>query len=254
MESKIKQAGVYYSTTDYSIFKYLKGNRGVTDDRVNNIMLSIKNRGYIPNPILVNEKFEVIDGQGRLAVLRKLKMPVEYIQKEGLTIDDCISMNINSQNWNLADYIESYAERGYEDYGILQDLIAEHPRVPITVISFLLRGKYCTGGEHGSIKTGSFSITHYEFACETLEFLEKLLLVFKDKKRKLGRNILVAFAFCSNVGGADKERLLKIADKHKEKFESDMKIEYVINDIEDKYNMRSKEEISFITEYKNRRR
>ena len=56
-----------YSTENYRRFKKLLDNREVTPQRVNQIMKSIRDVGYIVSPIIVNEKYEVIDGQGRLA-------------------------------------------------------------------------------------------------------------------------------------------------------------------------------------------
>ena len=77
------------TTTDYSIFKTLEGNRAVKDHRVDKIVKSICNIGYVTSPILVNEKMEVIDGQGRLQALERLGMPVEYIIHEGVGIEEC---------------------------------------------------------------------------------------------------------------------------------------------------------------------
>ena len=63
-----------FRTNKYEIFKQLKGNREVSPKRISKIINSIKEVGYIINPIIVNEKMEVIDGQGRLEALRILKI------------------------------------------------------------------------------------------------------------------------------------------------------------------------------------
>ena len=96
-------------TNDYDMFKRLEGNRSVTELRVKKISNSIKTVGYVMNPIIVNERFEVIDGQGRLEVLRRLELPVYYIVVNGIGRKECIAMNINQTNWSLYDYIQSYA-------------------------------------------------------------------------------------------------------------------------------------------------
>ena len=71
-------------TNKYEIFKELKGNREISPLRITKIINSIKNVGYIINPIIVNEKMEIIDGQGRLEALRILKIEdkVDKIVKE----------------------------------------------------------------------------------------------------------------------------------------------------------------------------
>lgn len=53
-----KEAAIIYATEDYSQFKFLVGNRDVTIRRKNRIKESIRNFGYILNPIVVNENME----------------------------------------------------------------------------------------------------------------------------------------------------------------------------------------------------
>ena len=76
-------------TTDYSLFKRLEGNRNVLEIRVKRITASIKKVGWIQNPVIVNEKMEVIEGQGRLEALKRLGMPVDYIIVPGIGLDEC---------------------------------------------------------------------------------------------------------------------------------------------------------------------
>lgn len=111
------------STKDYKMFKKLLGNRKVADNRVRKIINSIEKVGYVTNPIIVNENYEVVDGQGRLEALEKLGLPVDYIIQEGIGIKECISMNIQQANWKIIDYVESYASRGNENYKKLYDLM-----------------------------------------------------------------------------------------------------------------------------------
>ena len=80
-------------TSDYSVFNIMTGNRDVPEIRVRKIKDSIQKNGYIFNPIICNEKMEVVDGQGRLEALKRLGLPVEYIVHPGLTVSDCIVMN-----------------------------------------------------------------------------------------------------------------------------------------------------------------
>lgn len=118
-----------YQTRDYSKFKKLLGNREVTPSRLTSIEESIIRIGYQPSPMIVNEKFEVIDGQGRLAACEALSLPVYYVIKKGLTIDDCISMNMKMENWKTADYIKAYADRGFPAYIKLRDDLQKFPKL-----------------------------------------------------------------------------------------------------------------------------
>lgn len=107
--------GCVYSTNDYDIFKHLKGNR-ILDDRKNYIISSIKENGWVTNPIIVNKDMEIINGQHRYAALKALNMPIQYIIAENANIHDCIALNIKQQNWKLVDYIRCYADMGNDDY------------------------------------------------------------------------------------------------------------------------------------------
>ena len=85
-----------YTTTDYGIFKRLVGNRDIPESRISKIVESIQTIGWVHNPIIVNERMEVIDGQGRLTALQRLKMPVEYIVAEGAGNKECIYIILNN--------------------------------------------------------------------------------------------------------------------------------------------------------------
>jgi len=113
-------------TRDYEKFKMLKGNRATSPARIKKIQTSIMNVGYITSPILVNEKMEIIDGQGRFEALKGLKMPIEYIMHPGIALKECQAMNIYQSNWKLLDYIKSYAEVGNQNYIRLQSLLDEY--------------------------------------------------------------------------------------------------------------------------------
>ena len=52
-------------TTDYSKFKLMPDNRDVDKKHVAELIINIRKRGQL-QPILINEKWEVLDGQGRL--------------------------------------------------------------------------------------------------------------------------------------------------------------------------------------------
>lgn len=128
------------STKDYNKFKKLIGNRNVTETRINKILQSIAKVGYISNPIIVNERMEVIDGQGRLAALERLGLPVEYIVQQGVGIDECISMNLHQTNWNLMNYIVSFASRKNENYIKLLKLSRDYNDFNLNALATALFG------------------------------------------------------------------------------------------------------------------
>lgn len=199
MEKKVK------STSDYEMFKKLKGNRDVEPSRVNKIKESILNVGYITSPIIVNEKYEVIDGQGRLQALKELELPVEYIIHKGIGITECISMNVHQTNWSMRDYIKSYAERGIQSYCLVEKLMQQYPRFGINVFATACLG---VGGFNGpTLKAGSLDLTEedYENGIEKLEYLKKLLPYF-DKIKDFG-TLAQGITYCLYNEEIDKDKL-----------------------------------------------
>ena len=87
-----KVIGQIFEEENYDIFVKLDDNRDVLSGRLNKLIASISER-YVLNPIIVNEKFEIIDGQGRYEALKKLNRPIHYIIAPGAASDDCRRMN-----------------------------------------------------------------------------------------------------------------------------------------------------------------
>lgn len=140
MINNFKITGNTYQTTDYSLFTRLDGNREIKNARVNKIKKSIETNGYIFNPIVVNEKYEVIDGQGRLEALKELGLPVDYVVCQGAGLLECIALNASLTSWSIKDYIESYCEMGIEDYILFNDLIHRFPELKLNTIGCISTG------------------------------------------------------------------------------------------------------------------
>ena len=100
---------------NYKKFTLLDGNRLVKASHVRKIISSMTER-YIQNPIITNERLEIIDGQHRFLAMKELGKPIPYIKTPGLDIDDVIRLNTNAINWGLNDYLDSFVDRGYEHY------------------------------------------------------------------------------------------------------------------------------------------
>lgn len=100
LKTEDKPHDKYYFTQDYDKFVYNQKNRNINEAHVTALKRSIrKNDLLFAQPILVNEKYEVIDGQHRLQAAMKLNRPIYYIIKKGLTIDDAITLNVSTKNW-----------------------------------------------------------------------------------------------------------------------------------------------------------
>lgn len=198
---------VVYTTKDYSKFKKLLGNREVSLKRIKKIISSINAVGYITSPIIVNEKMEIIDGQGRLEALKELGLPVDYIIVKGAGIDACLNMNIYQEKWRVLDYINSYVERGNENYRKLKLLLDTWPLFSINVVTTALFnvGRYSIS----SIKSGELVITDedYNRALENLNYITPLIPYAKKTNGKL-EPFFQAVIYARNMEEVDEQRLM----------------------------------------------
>jgi hypothetical protein len=110
-----------YKTNDLSMFKSIDGNRVPNLQHIKRLADSIRVYGMKCNPILVNEKMEVIDGQHRLMAAKEAESFVYYIIVNGYSLNEVHTLNLNQKNWNISDYLEGYANLGIEPYIILRD-------------------------------------------------------------------------------------------------------------------------------------
>lgn len=110
-----------HSTRDLSVFKILEGNRNINLANVERLVKSIEENGFLQMPIIVNENYEVIDGQHRLMAARKLNSIIYYHKVNNYNLKTAIVLNRNQSNWSIADYIRSYCDLGYKDYIKLQE-------------------------------------------------------------------------------------------------------------------------------------
>lgn len=116
--------GNIYKETDYSKFKKLPNNRDVLSGRIGRLKASIGSK-WIMNPIIVNEKHEIIDGQGRYEACKTLSKPIYYIMVQGLGIDECRQLNKYNSTWSILDFAKSYAAAGFSSYIYLLDACRE---------------------------------------------------------------------------------------------------------------------------------
>ena len=204
-----------YVTKDYSIFKRLVGNRDIPETRISKIVESIQTIGWVHNPIIVNEKMEVIDGQGRLTALQRLKMPVEYIIAEGAGNKECIYMNMNMVNWKLTDFIKSYAEQGNENYQRLLGLMEKYAGGNLDIISTAVYR--VSKSKHRDIKQGILQLTEEQAkaAIPRLEYIKPILEKIDEKKLPGSMvTLMQTLIYYFDYPEVDKERLAYSVEKY----------------------------------------
>lgn len=104
-----------HTTNDYFLFKPIDGNRNKNLLHINRLTKSIS-ENYLFTVIVVNENYEIIDGQHRFEVIKELGLPLNYIICKGYGLREVQILNATSKTWNAEDYLDGYCKLGYPDY------------------------------------------------------------------------------------------------------------------------------------------
>jgi len=150
-------------TTNYNRFKILGGNRVISRAHVKHIKASMVEKS-IPVPIIVNEHFEIIDGQHRFSAAEELKKPVHYLRIPGLNLSDVQRLNSDSKNWNLNDYLQSYLDLGKKHYQVYADFLQEFGFKHEQNFILLTNGQIDSKTRRDHFKRGKLRITEDQLA------------------------------------------------------------------------------------------
>jgi hypothetical protein len=149
-----------HTTKDYSLFKTLNGNRNVNPLHLKRLKESIK-KNHLTTIIMVNERFEIIDGQHRFLISQELNLPINYIVEKNYGLSEVQILNANMKNWTVLDYVDGYCDLGNKDYIQYKEFVAKY-NFTNQVALFLLSGGISNGSQVESIavkfKEGTFKI------------------------------------------------------------------------------------------------
>lgn len=148
-----------HETMDYGKFKFVEGNRDVR--HANKIIKSIQEIGLLMSPILVNERFGIIDGQGSFLACKALGLPVRYVIQNGIGVKEAQYLNKFQTNWKLDDYIHSYSV-GQEKKESFENLTAVMKQFPEYDYSIIVRAASQSGNRQINgklIKDGNYEMS-----------------------------------------------------------------------------------------------
>jgi hypothetical protein len=162
-------------TKDYLKFKFLKTNRIISETNVRKIKDSIREFGIIPGrPILVDENHNIIDGQHRFIAIKELGLTVTYEIIEGDTIAKTMALNSNQSQWQLIDFVRSYAEQGNDNYRKLLKFEEKYKIgfVPSLYLFFGVKykGSEIKKGKHFEIQENAEEIAEYLKSLDSIPF------------------------------------------------------------------------------------
>ena len=176
-DKKVEEADTkVLTTTDYDQFTFLKSNRAIDESHVYKLIKLIKAEGHQKEPVIVNEKLEVISGQHRIKACEKLEMRVTYIIVPGLTIKDAREMNNSQKPWSFKDHLRCYGHSSHynhQPYKQVDSLLEEYPSLSNAVALVLLSPKNYVGA-YNKFKLGTFVVEDYEFARKQASYLAEI--------------------------------------------------------------------------------
>jgi len=168
-----------YQTTDYSKFSKLVGNRSINHLHLRRLKKSIQ-ENYLFTVIIVNEFFQIIDGQHRFEVIKSLGLPVYYAIKPGYGLNEVHILNANNKTYSLDAYLEGYCDLGIPDYIRYREFKEKYKFAHTECLSLLSNSSNVSSHD---FKTGNYKIRNYEKA---VMYADKILMVqpYHDRYRK----------------------------------------------------------------------
>lgn len=151
------------STQDYPLFKRISGNRTLSQPHIKRLLEAIQDspETITFNPIIVNDRMEVIDGQHRLEAIKKLNLPVHYVKVSDIGLDTVQKLNSVSKTWTPMDFAKSFAENGNDNYAVYIDFKNEFKLNHETLMRYLSQDYPSTTT---SFKAGQFKVQNSAIA------------------------------------------------------------------------------------------
>ena len=151
-----------YSTMDYDKFNLIKYNRIINRKHVEDFKQLILTYGYeIAAPIIVDQEFNIIEGQHRFMALKELGYPIyfSFSCKVKYEVEELAAMNSHNKNWTTGDYVKGYAAGGNINYEkILQ--LSDKLNLDINdTINYMYECRVSGGTPLIKIKDGQFIYT-----------------------------------------------------------------------------------------------
>ena len=224
-------------SSDYGMFKFLDQNRETMDRHIADLAASIKESGQI-HAIVVNDKFEIIDGQNRFKACKLLGIPVMYLQNKTASIKDVILMNNTQVGWKMRDYLRCFSNKKHDNYAEYVDVndFMEEYKLNFSITLYLLSD--ARSDEYGRVafKKGTFKVKNMAKAKKMANVLVKIKAFAPDLV--LIMRFCMAYFKLSELDRFDVDTSISQLKKYRRKIDGAISYEDYLQRIKETYNFR----------------
>jgi len=224
-------------SSDYGMFKFLDQNRETMDRHIADLAASIKESGQI-HAIVVNDKFEIIDGQNRFKACKLLGIPVMYLQNKTASIKDVILMNNTQVGWKMKDYLRCFSNKKHDNYAEYVDVnnFMEEYKLNFSITLYLLSD--ARSDEYGRVafKKGTFKVKNMAKAKKMANVLVKIKAFAPDLV--LIMRFCMAYFKLSELDRFDVDTSISQLKKYRRKIDGAISYEDYLQRIKETYNFR----------------
>jgi hypothetical protein len=181
-EDLMKHSSQVFTTYDYALFSPIDGNRVKSLLHINRLKKSMR-QNYLFTIIIVNDQYEIIDGQHRFDVIKELNLPLHYVVCTGYGLDEVHILNQNSKTWNIDDYLTGYCSLGYKQYIKYAEFKKKHGIGHQECLN-ILGGSVNHKTHAEAFYTGKFEIKNIDEAETIVAKIHKIATYYAGYKRR----------------------------------------------------------------------
>lgn len=197
---------VVQQTTNYEQFQFINSNREQNRGHIEAIKKAFEEMGNLTavQPILVNERYQIIDGQHRFHACKELGYPIYFTMQPGLGVKDARNMNILHRTWRLDDYARSYAESGDQNYQKFLQLAEDYEGFSYSVLMIYAAGEQAVGA-FAAFRRGEFVFRDVPAARARLDKLAEAVNTVHIKDQ----DFALAYLKVMQITGFDQRRMVR---------------------------------------------
>jgi hypothetical protein len=239
---KKREISKVYETTNYDAFAKRKDNRPLDEKNVLTIMEGIAKIGQV-QPISINERGQVDDGQHRLEACKRLGYPVKYFVNDvNLETEDLAELQSAQAKWSTASYAHAFADN--EDYTVYKEFSATYPEFSHSLILLMLSNNKSERSMHmyESYKKGKIVIKSYRKAVQLAETVKMFAPYFPGYKKK---SFVLAILHLIDNRDFDMDRMMRKLPRRCKSILDFSKSKDFIQVLQDVYNWKETKKVYF---------